>query len=288
MASTQQLKSRIRSVKSTRQITKAMELVAASKMRRAQEATKATSLYARAAQELLTHLAAHGATDGHPLFEKREVKNRLIILITSNKGLAGAYNSNATKRYVRILREDEKNGVGNQTIAIGRRGAQFASRLKDTTIAGVYENISERPSGSEVRPILTTIMDKFTSGEVDAVDVVYTEYVNSLVQNVTTQTLLPAGFTEVPVSDAVADAKFEPSPKDVLEVATTRLIEAELFQTLLDAVASEHSMRMMAMKNATDNANDLVGDLTLEMNKIRQAAITQELAEISSGAEAVS
>lgn len=288
MASTQQLKSRIRSVKSTRQITKAMELVAASKMRRAQEAAKASSDYAHAAHELLTHLAASGVTEGHQLFEKREVKTRLLILVTSNKGLAGAYNANAIKRYVKQLRADEESGIRTQTIAIGRKGAQFASRLKGTEIVGVYESLSERPTGTEVTPVLGTIIDKFTSGEVDAVDVIYTEYINSLTQTVTTDTLLPAGYTEVKVGDDIANARFEPSPKVVLEGVTQRLVEAQLFQALLDASASEQSMRMVAMKNATDNANDLVDDLTLEMNKLRQAAITQELAEISSGAEAVS
>lgn len=288
MASTQQLKSRIRSVKSTRQITKAMELVAASKMRRAQDSAKATSLYARAARELLTHLAASGATDGHPLFEKREVKKRLLVLITSNKGLAGAYNSNAIKHYLGRLREDERNGVQTETIAIGRKGAQFVARLKNVKVAGVYESLSEKPTGGEMRPVLETVLDKFTAGEVDAVEVIFTEYINSLTQTVTAQAVLPAGFTEVKVSDNIADARFEPSPEAVLEGATQRLIEAQLFQALLDSAASEQSMRMVAMKNATDNANELVGDLTLEMNKLRQAAITQELAEISSGAEAVS
>lgn len=288
MASTQQLKSRIRSVKSTRQITKAMELVAASKMRRAQEAAKVSSDYAHVAHELLTHLAASGVTDGHPLFEQRKVKTRLVVLVTSNKGLAGAYNSNAIKRYVKQLRDDEAAGIHTQTIAIGRKGAQFAARLKDADIAGVYESLSEKPTGTEVTPVLGTIIDKFISGEVDTVDIIYTEYINSLTQTVTTDTLLPAGYAEVEVSDDIANARFEPSPAMVLEQATRRLVEAQLFQALLDSAASEQSMRMMAMKNATDNANDLVDDLTLEMNKLRQAAITQELAEISSGAEAVS
>ncbi|HEX6257876.1 MAG TPA: ATP synthase F1 subunit gamma [Candidatus Saccharimonadales bacterium] len=288
MPSTRQLKLRIRSVKSTRQITKAMELVAASKMRRAQEATQATSLYARAGAELLTFLSANGATDSHPLFKKREVKARLIVVVTSNKGLAGAYNTNVMKRYIQLLREDDAAGIKNETIAIGRKGAQFVARLKDTKVLGVYENLSERPTGGEVRPIMATIVGKFIAGEVDAVDVIYTEYINSITQTVGVQRLLPAGFNEVTVSGDIANAEFEPSKTEVLEGATRRLIEAQLFQTLLDATASEHSMRMVAMKNATDNANDLVDDLTLEMNKVRQAAITQELAEISSGAEAVS
>jgi len=288
MASTQQLKSRIRSVKSTRQITKAMELVAASKMRRAQEAAKATSVYAQAAFELLTFLATRGATDGHRLFTKREVKSRLIIVVTSNKGLAGAYNANVMKRYIQLLHEDDAANIRNETIAIGRKGAQFVTRLKDTVIGGVYENLSERPTGSEVRAIMATVVEKFVSGEVDAVDVIYTEYINSINQKVTSQRLLPAGFTEVEVGPEITQARFEPSNSEVLEGATQRLVEAQIFQALLDATASEHSMRMVAMKNATDNANDLVDDLTLEMNKVRQAAITQELAEISSGAEAVS
>lgn len=288
MASTQQLKSRIRSVKSTRQITKAMELVSASKMRRAQDSARASSTYAQLAHELLTHLASNGVTKGHPLFEQRTVKRRLVILITSNKGLAGAYNSNAIKQYVKQLNDDKKHGIHTQTIAVGRKGAQFVARLKGAEVLGVYESLSEKPTGAEVSPMLGTIIDAFTSGEVDAIEVIYTKYVNSLTQTVTTTTLLPAGYTEVEVSDEIAQASFEPSPEQVLEHATRRLVEAQLFQALLDSVASEQSMRMVAMKNATDNANDLVDDLTLVMNKLRQADITQELAEISSGAEAVS
>ncbi|HYG84003.1 MAG TPA: ATP synthase F1 subunit gamma [Verrucomicrobiae bacterium] len=288
MASIRQLKTRIRSVKNTRQITKAMELVAASKMRRAQDAAQATSLYARSAFELLTHLAARDVTDDHPLFTQREIKTRLIVVVTSDKGLAGAYNANVFKRYVQLLKADDAAGIRNETLAIGRKGAQFVTRLKDTEIVGAYEGLPDQPNGAEVRAIMATILDKFTSGQVDAVDVIYTEYINSITQEVTSKRLLPAGFMEVPVSVEVAQARFEPSAREVLEGATRRLVEAQIFQALLDATASEHSMRMLAMKNATDNANELVDDLTLAMNKVRQASITQEIAEISSGAEAVS
>jgi F-type H+-transporting ATPase subunit gamma len=278
---------RIRSVKSTRQITKAMELVAASKMRRAQEATQATRDYAQVAYELLTHLSVSGVTDGHPLFAAREVKTRLIILVTSDKGLAGAYNANAIKQYIQLRREDEKAGIASKTIVIGRKGAQFLARLKDTNIAGVYEDLPDTLTGSEVRGVMRSATELFVSGEVDVVDVIFTKYVNSITQEVTAQRVLPAGFTHAKVSTAVANATFEPSSEVVLEGATRRLVEAQVFQALLDAAASEQSMRMVAMKNATDNANDLVDDLTLAMNKIRQGAITQELAEISAGAEAV-
>jgi F-type H+-transporting ATPase subunit gamma len=287
MPSTRQLKTRIRSVKSTRQITKAMELVAASKMRRAQEATQATSAYATVAHELLTHLAATGVTHGHSLFDKREVRSVLLILITSDKGLAGAYNTNAIKQYIRLRTEIRDKGLSTKTIVIGRKGAQFVSRLKDTDIAGVYEDLPDKPTGGEVRAVLSSAIELFASGQVDAVEVVYTKYVNSIVQEATSRHILPAGFTETAVSTTISSAKFEPDSETVLEGATRRLVESQLFQALLDAAASEQSMRMVAMKNATDNATDLVDDLTLEMNKIRQGAITQELAEISAGAEAV-
>lgn len=287
MASTRQLKSRIRSVKNTRQITKAMELVAASKMRRAQEATQATSLYSQAARELLTQLSRLSDTGAHRLFAQREVKSRLLVVITSDKGLAGAYNSNVLKMYARELKKDRDAGVATKTIAIGRKGSQFVSRLKDVDVVGVYQDFPERPTGTELRPIMNTIVDQFVDGEVDVVDALFTNYVNSITQIAQTQTLLPAGFDETEVSENIEQALFEPSVEQVLESVAIRLVESQLFQALLDAQASEQSMRMVAMKSASDNAGDIMDDLTLEMNKVRQAAITQELAEISGGVEAM-
>lgn len=287
MPSTRALKTRIRSVKNTKQITKAMQLVAASKLRRAQEADKASAPYTEAASELLTYLASQGATDGHPLFERRHVRSRLLIVIASDKGLAGAYNSNIVKRYVTELRIDDAEGVKNETIAIGKRAAQFVTRLKDTEIVGVYEDLADRPSGHELRSILDTARDKFVAGDVDAVDIIFTEYVSSMTQTATIHRLLPAGFTVTDVSETVRDAKYEPTIEEVLDNVVYRLLGAQVYQAILDAKASEHSMRMVAMKNATDNASDLIEDLTLEMNKVRQGAITQELAEISGGVEAM-
>jgi len=288
VASTQQLKSRIRSVKNTKQITKAMQMVAASKMRRAQEADKAAAPYTRAASELLTFLASQGVTDDHPLFAKREVKKRLLVVIAADKGLVGAYNSNVFKAYLRELRDDDKKGIANATITVGRKVSQFAARLKDTSIIGVYEHLPDRPDGSELRSVLDTARDQFISGDVDAVDIVYTEFVSSINQKATVKRILPAGFDETEVTDAVRDALYEPNIQEVLDGVAYRLVEAQLFQALLDAKASEYSMQMIAMKNATDNASDLVDDLTLAMNKVRQGAITQELAEISGGVEALS
>jgi F-type H+-transporting ATPase subunit gamma len=287
MASQQQLKSRIRSVKSTKQITKAMQMVAASKMRRAQDATKATAPYTETARQILAHLASQGATDGHPLFEVRAVENRVIILIASDKGLAGAYNSNVGKLYIKELVSDDKVGIKTSTISVGRKASQLVSRLKNDEVLGAYENIPDKLDGNEMQAALDTAFKLFADEEVDAVDVIYTEFINGIKQVAKTERLLPAGAAVTEESDSVDESLFEPDTETVLQNVVYRLLGAQLFQALLDARASEHSMRMIAMKNATDNAGDLIDDLTLEMNKARQAEVTQELAEISGGAEAM-
>lgn len=288
MASTRQLKSRIRSVKSTKQITKAMQMVAASKMRRAQDMTRASSPYVRAASELLTYFASQGIVAEHRWFVKRPIKARMLILIAADKGLAGAYNTNLFKEYIACLRDDDAKGIANQTIAVGRKASQFVPRLKDTVVLGTYEDMPDHPSGAQFHAILNTAKDAYESGDVDAVDIIYTNFVSSITQTAMTQRLFPAGFSEVAVPEYVREATYEPDISRVLDDAAYRLIGSQLFHALLDARASEHSMRMLAMKNATDNASDLVDDLTLAMNKARQGAITQELSEITAGVEAMS
>lgn len=291
MASTRQLKSRIRSVRSTKQITKAMQMVAASKMRRAQDADKASKPYVRDANALLEFLASQGATDEHPLFVRRDLKTRLIILIASDKGLAGAYNSNVFKKYLELLKKDEKRGIANYTVTVGRKASLFVSRLAGVNSWGSYEDLPDRPSGLIFSTILNQATESFANRHVDAVTVVYTDFVSSVNQEAAWMRLLPAGTpTSSNPSEAVnsvSDVKYEPGIGPVLDAVAHRLIGARLFQAMLDAKASEHSMRMMAMKNATDNATDLVDDLTLAMNKSRQGAITQELTEISAGVEAM-
>lgn len=292
MASTRQLKTRIRSVGNTKQITRAMQMVAASKMRRAQEATKASTPYASAGGELLMNLATHVKTQDHPLFERREIKSRLIVFVASDKGLAGAYNANISKKYLELLKRDDEQGIKNLTLTVGRKASQFATRLKDTEVIGSYDDLPDHPAGLEFRTILNTVLEYFVSKKVDAVTLVYTDFVSSVTQEARWQRLLPAGTTIA--SDGNEDVrptkevKYEPSAEIVLNEVVRRMVGARLFQALLDARASEHSMRMLAMKNATDNASDLVDDLTLAMNKARQGAITQELAEISGGVEAMS
>lgn len=288
MANTRELKTRIRSVGNTKQITKAMQLVAASKMRRAQDADTSAQPYTDAASELLTYLANQGVTEEHALFQRRQIRSRLLIVFASEKGLAGAYNTNILKKYTSALSSDKAEGVSNQTIALGRRAAQFAARIEGINLIAVHEDIADSPDIRLITSILNTAVSKFVSGEVDAVDMVYTKFENSMTQTATIRRLLPAGYAVTDTDDVdFKNARYEPSPEVVLDTVVNRLLGAQLFQAVLDAKASEHSMRMVAMKNATDNANDLIDDLTLEMNKVRQGAITQELAEISGGVEAM-
>lgn len=287
MASTQQIKRRIRSVKNTKQITKAMELVAASKMRKAQEATLKSRAYRNTAQEILARLGELTDVSAYPLFNKRTIKNRLYILITSDRGLAGAYNSNMLKMFTKKMQEDEKSGVGKYAITVGRQGARFASRIKGLEIVGDYFGFPDQPSANDLKPIIETISRMFLEKEVDEVVVMFTDFKSSISQEALSQRILPAIVDDAPVRKDLEDAVFEPSPKAVLETITPKLVEVQLFQAFLESSASEHSMRMLAMKNASDNASDLIDDLTLVFNSARQASITQELAEITGGAEAI-
>ena len=289
MASRQQIKQRIGSVKNTKQITRAMQMVAASKLRKAQEAAIAPREYARLAREVLTHLRRLALQDGTKaaLFAERPVKHRLLVVIASNRGLAGAYNSNVIKQMITQMIEDKKAGVKTSIIAVGRQVSNAAARLSDATVAGAYTELPDHPTASDLRPILNTVTELFEKEDVDGVDVIYTKFISTMRQEVATVRLLPAGFEDEEVSEELATATIEPSVEEVLAAATLRLLEAQLYQNLLEAAASEHSMRMVAMKNASDNAGDIIEDLTLAYNTARQGAITQELAEISGGVEAM-
>ena len=287
MASTTALKRRIGSVKNTRQITKAMELVAASKMRKAQDFAARGRAYREAAYSLLTRLSKITEVEEHPLFVKRKVKTRLYVPITSNGTLAGAYNANILRILAHDLKEDQQNGIKTQVIAIGKQGARFARRLQNVDLLAAYTELPDQPSANDVRPILSSIVDLYKSAHVDDVQLLYTEFKSNLVQNATALSLLPARFESLEDVGSLENTTFEPSVSEVLDNVAERLIEIQLWQALLEGLASEHSMRMIAMKNATDNASDIIDDLTLEFNTARQAAITQELAEITGGAEAI-
>jgi F-type H+-transporting ATPase subunit gamma len=287
VANTTSLKRRIGSVKNTRQITKAMELVAASKMRRAQEQALKSRDYRRFAYALLKRLGGITEVGRHPLFRKRPVRSRLYVVITSNRGLAGAYNSNILRLFSKKLQNDAKENIKSNVIAIGKKAAQFTNRLEGVELLAAYPGFGDSPSANDVRPILNTVTDLYVSQKVDDVDIIYTEFKSNILQEATVLDLLPAEFVQKEDAKNRGDTTFEPSIRSVLENVTMRLLEVQIWQALLESTASEHSMRMMAMKSATDNASELIDDLTLAFNTARQASITQELAEITGGAEAI-
>jgi F-type H+-transporting ATPase subunit gamma len=287
MASTIALKQRIKSIKGTRQITKAMQLVSASKLRRAQEYAARSRAYRDLAYELLQRLSSINEVEQHSLFERRTVKNRLYIIVTSNSGLAGAYNANVLKLLTTAIKQDQAEKVGSSVITIGTKGAQFVRRLSGVDLAAVYPALGDQPTANDVRPILNSVMDAYQSGSADEVVLLYTLSKSSINQQALNLSLLPASIDATETPDVLPVSNFEPDVETVIAQITTRLIEAQIWQAILESLASEHAMRMVAMKNATDNAKDLIDDYTLELNTARQAAITQELAEITGGAEAL-
>lgn len=288
MASTQQLKGRIASVKNTKQITKAMEMVAASKMRKAQNRALASRDYKNMGLSILSRIAELTDASDYPLYKKRPPQNRLIVVFTSDRGLAGAYNSNIFKKLTLELKLDQNKDVKSHLIIFGRKGSLFSAKLKDVKIIAAYTDFSESPSVNDIRPILNDLLKNYTKQNFDIIDLLYTNYKSRMVQEVTLEHFLPAALNaQEPDRQFVDQTMFEPSVSAVLESVTERLLEVQLSQAMFEAQASEQSMRMMAMKNATDNASDLVDDLTLEFNTARQASITQELAEITGGAEAI-
>jgi len=287
MAQTTALKRRIRSVKNTKQITKAMELVAASKMRRAQASAVSTRDYRVAAHEILGRIGGVSDIANHPLFVTRDVHSRLVILITSDRGLAGAYNGNVLKRLLAQINEDKKNKIKTHVIAVGRVGAQFVARLEGAALVAAYPMFGRDPKPSEMRPLVDIIFEKYTDRSIDGVNIIYTGFVSNISQQVETVKLLPTQLQGEKHWSELEVAIFEPDVNEIVEAAVTRLIEVQMWQAILESLASEHSMRMVAMKNATDNANDIIDDLTLEFNTARQSAITQQIAEIVGGAEAV-
>jgi F-type H+-transporting ATPase subunit gamma len=283
MASTRDIRRRIKSVKNTRQITKAMELVAASKMKKAQQAALAGRPYAGLMADMLAALAGRVDEAHHPFLVKREVKTRGILLVTTDKGLCGPLNANLFKLVL-----DVKSPA--KFVAIGRKGAQFLGRAKKNMVAEF--SVSDRVGFHEVKPVVEFMMKMFLEGEIDTLEVIYPRFKNTLVQEPTLRPLLPL----TTVKDFVAhlrsesgggaqkddrDMLFEPSPQAVLEALLPFYVNRYVFQLILSAKASEHSSRMVAMKTAKDNATNLIGDLTLEYNKARQAAITQEILEIA-------
>ncbi len=283
MASTRDIRRRIKSVKNTRQITKAMELVAASKMKKAQQAAMAGRPYAQLMADMLAALAGRVDESVHPFLVKREVKTRGILVVTTDKGLCGPLNANLFKLILDIK-------TPAKFVAIGRKGAQFLGRTKKNMVADF--TVSDRVAFSEVKTVVEFMMKMYLDGEIDTLEVIYPRFKNTLVQEPTLRPLLPLSNVKDFVAHLRAesgggkqiddrDMLFEPSAQSVLEALLPFYVNRYVYQLILSAKASEHSARMVAMKTAKDNATKLLGDLTLEYNKARQAAITQEILEIA-------
>jgi F-type H+-transporting ATPase subunit gamma len=291
MATLITLKRRIGSIRNTRQITKAMELVSASKLRRAQEQALASRDYRRAAYGLLARLNQIKEVEQQPLFKHRKIHVRLYVVITSNSGLAGAYNANILKILSQAIKRDQADKVKSRVITLGNKGAQFVRRLKDVELLAHYPIPNSRPTEADIRPILNSIVELYRDEKVDEVRLIYTDFRSTVAQLAVDLPLLPAEL-DPHLADQASHTKssvmnFEPDVETVVFNVAARLIEIQIWQGLLESSASEHSMRMIAMKSATDNATGLIDDYTLEYNTARQAAITQELAEITGGAEAL-
>ncbi len=280
MAALSGIKRRIRSVSSTKQITKAMQLVAASKLRRAQDSATGPKAYTEAAKIILGQLSVGAEAQRNPLFEVRPVLSGLTILIAGDRGMAGAFNGNILKAFAKHV---DSLGVSQQIICIGRRAANYGSLLSDITEIAAYEMDSNDADIGLAQPVLEEAIELYKSGAVDAVHLVYTHFVSTIKQDAMVEQLLPV----IAQSGEPTVGELEPDPETLLDYAIMRVLEAQVLQAILESRASEQAARMVAMMNATDNASDIIEDLTLEFNNARQAAITQELAEISSGAEAI-
>jgi F-type H+-transporting ATPase subunit gamma len=306
MATQKDVKNRIASVKNIHKITRAMEMVAAARLRRAEQRIAALRPYADAIRRL-TRQAAQAA-EAMPrvaiLSEREQTQNAGILLITGDRGLAGAFNSNVLRTGMQARAELEREGVNLRWYAVGRRGVSSLT-FRQFEIASSYVGITDRPSYADAREVANDLVSAYVDGKVDRVDIVYNSYISALSQRVTREVLLPVSEAEViiggeeeawaPDEDEAEAATaqrnalwlYEPGPEEILERLLPDFVEITVFRAMLESTASEHGARMTAMRNASENANTLIDDLTLEANRVRQAEITQEIMEVVAGAEAL-
>jgi F-type H+-transporting ATPase subunit gamma len=278
---------RIDSIRNTQKITKAMQVVAATRLKKAQAAVKATRPYSEKMLEVLQTAAERATEYKHPFLVRREGKRAVMILVTTDKGLCGAINVNNIRAATRYM--NEHYAAGQRYVTIGRKGRDFLLRYRREVIAEV-SGVSDRPTVAEVLPAITVALEEYTKGNTDAVILCYSKWVSTMKQEPVVHVLIPA---EIPAREAGkgdgprADYIYEPDPESVLDGLLPRYVETQVFQAVLENKASEYSAKMIAMQNATDAAGDLIDSLTLYANKVRQAGITTELMEIVSGAEAM-
>ncbi len=283
MPSQREIRRRISSVRNIKQITRAMQFVAASKLKRAQDATLAARPYADKIDEVLADLAAVLGADDHPLLAKREGGTRLVVLLTSDRGLAGSLSTNVIRRASEYITAEQ---VEMRVVTVGRKG-HAAMRRSHVPIAATFDGYGERPDFASVIPLARLITDDFIAGNYNEVDLIYPRFVSTLVQRPTVERLLPVEPTEDTQGIPGNQFIFEPSAGAVLEQLLPRYVAARVYQAALELTASFYSAQMVAMKNATENAQELIEDLTLTYNKVRQANITREMIEIATGAQAL-
>ncbi|MGK2851299.1 MAG: ATP synthase F1 subunit gamma [Candidatus Limnocylindrales bacterium] len=282
MASQRDIRRRIGAVKNIKQITRAMQFVAASKLKRAQDATLASRPYSEKLDEVLADLAAVLGAEDHPLLAEREGGKRLVVLVTTDRGLAGPLNTNT----IRFASREILDQPGDlSVVTVGRKGRD-AMRRAGVPMEAHFAGFGDRPAFADVIPLARLISDDYLSGTYSQVDVLYSRFVTTLTQRPEKLQLLPIRPTQDTEGIPGHQFIFEPSAAAVLEQLLPRYVATRLFQTVLEGKASEESSRMVAMKNATENAGDLIDDLTLSYNKVRQSNITREMIEIASGANA--
>jgi len=287
MPSLKDIKKRISSVKNTRQITKAMKMVSAAKLRRAQEAVVAARPYARKMQEVLASLAMREEADGHPLLMERGQGRALVLLLTADRGLCGGFNGNVSKAAERFIKTNEAGYEAYDLMIVGRKGREYLKSRPGLTIAKVHENITGSISYSTAALIGQEVIEQYVDGTYDAVFFIYNAFRSAISQDVTIDKLLPIVPKQAVEGESVVDYIYEPSRGEVLEQILPKNVEVQIFKGLLESVASEHGARMSAMDSASKNASEMIGKLTLQYNRARQAAITKELMEIISGAESI-
>ncbi len=283
MASLRDIKSRINSTKKTSQITKAMQMVSASKLNRAENNAKAFVPYMDKIQEVVANIALGSSGDAHPLMQKRPVKKTAYIVITSDRGLAGAYNSNILRAAFLAMKQRHKSNDEFTVIAVGKIGLNFFKK-RGVPVASEITGLGDLPTFATIKDIASKSVSLFEDGTFDELYLYYNHFVSAIEHVVTEKKVLP--LTEITTSTKLTSYEFEPSQEDILEVLLPQYAESLIYGALLDGKASEHAARMTAMKSATDNAKELINNLTLKYNRARQAAITQEISEIVGGAAA--
>ncbi|WP_404455727.1 ATP synthase F1 subunit gamma [Oceanobacillus kapialis] len=286
MASLRDIKGRIDSTKKTKQITKAMEMVSASKMSKAEQNAKAFVPYGEKIQEVVKSIATNNPDATHPMLQKREVKKTGYLVITSDRGLAGAYNSSVLRNLYQTIQDKHQSTDEYTVIAIGRMGYDFC-RKRGIPVAKSILGLADQPNFSEIKELASETVQMFSDGEIDELNIIYNHYVSAISQQVTTTKLLPITDMETAGSASISEYEYEPNQEQILNVLLPQYAESLIYGALLDGKASEHAARMTAMRSATDNADELIGDLTLSYNRARQAAITQEITEIIGGVAAL-